>query len=132
MSYIIYADLESFIRKIDGCKNYSEKSSITKIGKRVPFGYSISTIWTFDGTGNKHNIYKGEDCMKTFCESLRDHAMKIINLKNKKMMVLANEEQESRLKSKICYICKRKFIEKFAGDKLHSKVRGNCHFTGKS
>ena len=29
-------------------------------------------------------IYRGKDCMKKFCESLREDAMKIINFKKKK------------------------------------------------
>ena len=33
--------------------------------------------------------------MKNFCESLRKHAMEIINLKKKKMKLLANEQQKS-------------------------------------
>ena len=32
----------------------------------------------------KNDVYGGKDCMRKFCESLREHAMKIINLKNKK------------------------------------------------
>ena len=35
MQYIIYADIESLIRKIDGCANYPEKSSTTKIGQHI-------------------------------------------------------------------------------------------------
>ena len=31
--FIIYADLESLIKKIDNCKNNLEKSSTTKIGE---------------------------------------------------------------------------------------------------
>ena len=34
--YIIYADIESLIRKIDGCANNPEKSSTTKIGEHIP------------------------------------------------------------------------------------------------
>ena len=30
----------------------------------------MSTIWTFDGTENKYNVYRGKDCMEKFCESL--------------------------------------------------------------
>ena len=53
---IIYADFESLVKKVDGCKNNSEKLSITKICEHIPYGYSVSTIWTFDGIGNKHDI----------------------------------------------------------------------------
>ena len=40
ISYIIYADIESLIRKIDGCANNPENSSTAKIGERIPCGYS--------------------------------------------------------------------------------------------
>ena len=44
----------------------------------------MSTISTYDGIENKHDVYRGKDCMKKFCESLREHAMKTINFgKNK-------------------------------------------------
>ena len=38
----------------------------------IVLGYSMSTIWTFNNIENKHILYQGEDCMKTFCESLRE------------------------------------------------------------
>ena len=59
MSYIIYIDLESLIKKLDGCANNPEKSSITKIGE-----YSVSAIWAFDNIENKHTLYLGKDCLK--------------------------------------------------------------------
>ena len=33
-------------------------------------------------------MYRGKDCMKKFCKSLRDHAIKIINIKKKKNDVI--------------------------------------------
>ena len=59
--YIIYADIESLIKKIDGCANNPENSSITKIGKHIPCGYPISTIWAFDHIGKKNTLYLGKD-----------------------------------------------------------------------
>ena len=44
MPYIIYADLECLIKKIDGCENNPEKSSTRKIGKHIPCEYLMSTI----------------------------------------------------------------------------------------
>ena len=70
MPYITYADIESLIKKIDGCVNTPENSSTTKIGKHIPCGYSMSTTWVFDNIENKHTFYCGEDCMKRFCTSL--------------------------------------------------------------
>ena len=48
MPYIIYAGIESLIRKIDRCANNPEKSSTTKISEHIFWGYLMSTIWAFD------------------------------------------------------------------------------------
>ena len=56
---IVYADLECFIKKIDGCANNSKKSSTAKSGEPVPYGYSMSTIWGFDNIENKNSLYRG-------------------------------------------------------------------------
>ena len=50
---------------------------------------------------NKHDGYRGIDCMKKFCESLRAYAVKIIKFKKKKMKLLIKEQQESSGNSKI-------------------------------
>ena len=49
-----------------------------------------------------HDVYRGKDCMKRFCESLREHAIKIINLKKKKMRSSIKKQQESYENAKIC------------------------------
>ena len=45
--FIIYADLECIIEKIDGCKNNPENSSTTKVSEHIPSGFSISIILSF-------------------------------------------------------------------------------------
>ena len=86
--FIIYADLECIIERIDGCKNNSENSSTTKVSNHIPSDFSTSTISSFRRIENKHDVYRGKDCMKKFDESLRGHAMKIINFKKKEMKLL--------------------------------------------
>ena len=39
MPYIIYSDLESFIKTMDECVNIPEKSSAAQICKHSPSGY---------------------------------------------------------------------------------------------
>ena len=82
--FIIYADLECIVENIDGCRNDPENSSTTKVRKHIPSGFSISTISSFRSIENRCNMYRGKDCMKKFCEFLREHTMKIINLVKKK------------------------------------------------
>ena len=50
------------------------------------------TIWVFDHIEYQHILYCGKDCMKKFCESLREHAKNKIDFEKKKMLPLTNEE----------------------------------------
>ena len=50
--YIIYADIESLIKKVDGCANNLENSSTIKIVEHIPYIYLRLTIWAFDDIEN--------------------------------------------------------------------------------
>ena len=125
---ILYANLECIIEKTDGCKNNPENSSTTNVSKHILSGFSMSIISSFRSIENKLDVYGVKDCMKKFYEFLREHAMKIINFRKKKMKMLTKELQESYENAKICYICKEKFESKYLKDK-YCKVRDYCHYT---
>ena len=82
--FIIYADFESLLEKLNKCYNNPEKSSTTTINKHTPSGYSLFTHCSFDETKNMLNHDRGEDCMNNFCLDLREHLTKIINYEKKK------------------------------------------------
>ena len=105
--FIIYAGLECIIEKTDGCKNSPENSSSTKVSEHVLSGSSMSAVSSFRSREKKHDIYRGKDCMKKFCEFLREQAMKTNNSIKKKMKLLIKEKQESYENLKICYICRK-------------------------
>ena len=42
--FVIYADFECLIEKIDRCKDNPENSSITKVNGHIPSGFSMSAI----------------------------------------------------------------------------------------
>ena len=123
LPFIIYADLECLLKKIDTCYNNPDLLSTTKINQHIPSGYSIYTSWSFDKSNNKLSYYRAEDCMKRLCKDLKDHATKIIDFKKKIMIPLTKEEEDNYNKESICYICKKEFN--------NDKVRDHCHFTGK-
>ena len=77
--YIIYADIELLITKIDGCTNNPENYCATKIGEHIPCGYSISTIWAFDDIESKYTLYRGGNCTKKFFTSWRELATNVAN-----------------------------------------------------
>ena len=123
LPFIIYADLECLLKKIDTRQNNPELLSTTKVNQHVPSGYSIYTNCSFDKANNKLSYYRGEDCMKRFCKDLKDHATKIIDFKKKTMIPLTKEEEDNYNKENTCYICKN--------DCNNDKVRDHRHFTGK-
>ena len=107
--FIIYADLESLLEKMNACHNNPEKSSTTKINKHTPSGYSLFIQCSFDTTKNKLDYYRGKNCMKNFCLDLKEHA-KIVNYEKKEMIPLTKEEKRAHRISKRCYICKKKSL----------------------
>ena len=88
--FMTYANLECLLEKMYSCQNNPEKSYTEKKTKLKASGYSLFTNCLFDLTKNKLDFYKGEDCMKRFCEDLREHAMKIINYEKKKKKDITN------------------------------------------
>ena len=44
----------------------------------------MSAIWGFDHIENKHTLYSKKDCMKNFCDSLKEDAKNIINFEKEK------------------------------------------------
>ena len=84
--FIIYGDLERLVEKIDGCKNNPENSFKTIVGKYILSGLLMSTKLLFKDIQKKYDVYRGKNCMKKFCETLREHAMQIIGFKKMKLL----------------------------------------------
>ena len=88
VQFIIYADLECLLQKINICRNNPEKSYTEKKAMPRPSGYSLVTSVIL----HERKYYRGEDCMKIFCKDLKDQARKIINYEKKEMIPLTDEE----------------------------------------
>ena len=58
------------IEKIDGCENSPEKLSTAKVSEHIPVGFTVSTI-SFKDIENKHDVYRGKDCMKRLLSILQ-------------------------------------------------------------
>ena len=107
--FIICADLEYLLQKINTCQNNPEKSYTEKKAMHRPSGYSLVTCCSFDKSKNERSYYRGKDYTKIFCEDLKDQTMKIINYEKKEMTPLTNEEIGSYENQEICHICEKEF-----------------------
>ena len=126
MQYIIYADFEFLIVKIDGCANNPESSPTIKIEKHIPCGYSVSTVWICDHLEKTNIVYiAGKTVWK--------HAKNITDFENKIMLQLTKEELKSHQDARL-RLWKRmlKKLYKIVSDHCHNprKYRGAAHNIG--
>ena len=128
--FIIYADLEALLGKMNTFHNNLEKSSTTKINKHTPYGYSLFTQCSFDATKNKLDYYRGKNRTKNFCLDLREHATKIISYEKKEMIPLTKKEDKKHNKQNVYHICKKRCSIDDINKNYH-KVRDHCYYTGK-
>ena len=106
LPYIIYADITSLIKNIDGCADNPEKSSTTKSWEHIPCGYLLSAIQAFDHQENKRTLSHGKICMG-------EHAKDINDFATKRNLTFIKEELKSHQFAKVCYICGKESFKSF-------------------
>ena len=118
------------LKKEQFCQNNPENSYPQRKAKHKPSGYSLSLICSFDETLNRHKFDRRKDCIKRFCNDLKELPTETINYEEKEINLL-NDKEINFYESHICK-------EKFCNDKnkkseyaLYHKVRDHCHYTGK-
>ena len=77
----------------------------------------MSTISSFKSIENDYDVCRGKDCMKKFCKSLRENAMKMNNFKKKKNKVINKWATGIKSKTKIYSISKENVENKYLKDK---------------
>ena len=82
--HFIYADLDSLLGNMSTCHHNPGKLLTIQVNQHTSSGYSLLTYCTFDLTKNKLDFNRGKDCIKRFCNDLKEHATKIINYELKK------------------------------------------------
>ena len=82
--------------------------SAKKVVEHIQSSFSISTTSLFKCIRIKK---------KSFCESLREHEIEILNFDKRKKVPLTNKEYITCRNEKFCYICIETFEDKFADGK---------------
>ena len=66
--------------------------------------------------------------MKIFSLDLREHAEKIINYEQTKIISPTKKERKAHRDQKVCYICKKSFS---SDDNKFYKIKDHCYYRGK-
>ena len=118
--FVIYGDFECLTTETsDGIKGTYQNHK--------PSGYMLNLVNAYSGE-MKPFLYRGEDCMDNFCETLnniRDDVME--QMKNPKDMIMSYLDEIKHLEAKKCFLCNGAFNNKVEAKK---KVADHCHFTG--
>ena len=75
-----------------------------------------------------------KDCIKRFCNDLKQLTTEIINYEERGMIPLTSDDVTLYESQKVCHICRGGFCYDKNNKKefkLYQKVRDHCHYTGK-
>lgn len=124
--FVIYADFESILKPRESI-NTDKKSHI--VNDHVPCGFTLKPVSINKKLHFSDVTYRGEDCIKIFCEELKKLEEEICKehlqrYKSVDDMHISPQQNREFLCSKTCSICEEEF-------KLNDiKVRDHCHVTG--
>ena len=91
-------DLECIIEKTDESKKNPKNSLTIKVRGHIPSSFSMAKVSIFRSMENKHDVYRDKDSMEKYCESLGEHATKIINFKKKKKWNCQQKNSKNHMK----------------------------------
>ena len=104
--YIIYADFESIIHKIQGPNLDPEKSGTQNTAHHEACGYSFIVV-RCDGETKPPIVYRGPNAANHFLETLQKEEEEIRSeLENPKESIMTNDDKASFRKATHCHICK--------------------------
>ena len=78
--------------KQQSCQSNPNESYTERKAMHEPSGYALDLICSFDSKLNKHNFYRGKDCVKTFCSNLKEFGTEIVIYKQKEMVNLTTND----------------------------------------
>ena len=126
--FVIYADFECKIIRMDNCDPDPNKSYTKKYQKHEPVSFCYY-IESFNESVYESRIRsyiketpEGEDVIDIFIKWLEEDVKAIANIKPKQM-IFTEEDRKQFNKASDCWIC---------GEELgNDRVRDHCHFTGR-
>ena len=124
MPFIVYADLECVLRKMEpGTENTSSFS----YQHHEVFSIAYYVKCSYDDTLSKYHFRRDNDCVAWFAKELENlaHSVKARISANVPMEPLTKQQQEAFRNAKFCHICENPFSQ----DEL--RMRDHCHLSGR-
>ena len=127
--FYLVADCEAITERVISCQPSDKKSYTQQYQKHTPCGASYKLICPYDEKYSEPlRIFRGEDCIKQFFDSIYDEVDKCKNIIrehfNKPLFMTHKDDMDFKNATR-CHICNRRYHED------DEPVRDHCHVTGK-
>ena len=125
--YVIYADFEALVKKIQGCERDPDekyKSYTEKTEWHEACGYSYIVVRS-DGEVTAKKVFRGEEAVKSFLESIMQEKEKIReSLAEPKPITMTHEDWYDFKNAYNCHICEKKLVKENYWDSLPVYTKG--------
>ena len=124
--FIMYADFESILKPIESTTPDPNQPYTNRVNEHTPSGWCVYSKFAYGEVSNPLTIYRGKDCIRTFCEYVKEKAYSMFyEFPEKPMHPLTRKQTKKYKEATKCHICKKPFSVR------NYKVRDHCHHTGK-
>ena len=125
--YVIYADFEALVKKIQGCEHDPEKkckSYTEKTEWHEVCGYSYVVVKS-DGEVTAKKVFRGEGAVKSFLENIMQEKEKIREtLAKQEPITMTHEDWYDFKNAYNCHICEKKLVKENYWDSLPVYTKG--------
>ena len=104
--FVMYADFESILKPIEAPKTDPEESYIKFINQHILTGSCVCSKFVYGKVENPLKLYRGEDCVKVFCNYIENEAKRLDYMFTENPMKhLTREERRNCNSATKCHIC---------------------------
>ena len=123
--FIMYADFESILEPMDHGSSDPNQPYTNEVNQHMPSGWCVYSKFGYGDVDNPLRLYRGKDCIETFCNYIKEEAHRLYHMFPEKPMDPLTKKQWKKYKrSTKCHICYKPFTQ------TNLKVRDHCHYTG--
>ena len=107
MSYVVYADFECVLKKIDNKGSFAVKAE-----KHEPCGFSYIIVRSDARLLDRSHTERGKDAVFTFLVWLQNHEREMReDMANKRQLVMTNEDWQKHRNATECHICNKSLVK---------------------
>ena len=126
--FITYADFESILElmgPVDLGSSNPNQPYTNEVNQHTPSGWCVHSKFAYGDVDNPLRLYRGKDCIETFCNYIKGEARRLYHMFPKLAMGPLTKKQWNKYeKPTKCHICYKPFTLR------NPKVRDHCHYTG--